>query len=312
MSGITSRPYAGVSDLPSLIEFAQRVGASSNRPSYYHPGDVVWQLSAFDATDDVRLWFEGAHVVGCGIFEPPLTFQFEVDPGSEAREALAAGIVAWAEDRHATATPTGVPIAYGHLRGALSVPVSSDDHTRVRVLASRGFTRTRAAGIRYEQSLQQQPPAPALPSGAIARHALPTDIEERVDLHRDAWSVWGTSTFSLEQYTRLRAAPLYDPDLDVVVDLDGRLVSYCIGWLDDINEVGYFEPVGTRPAYAGRGFGRAAITEGLRRMRARGMSIARVGTASINAPAQALYQSSGFVERGQETFYSKDVSHGGG
>ena len=35
------------------------------------------------------------------------------------------------------------------------------------------------------------------------------------------------------------------------------------------------------------------------------MKIARVGTASINTGAQALYRSAGFVEEVRELFYSK-------
>jgi ribosomal protein S18 acetylase RimI-like enzyme len=86
-----------------------------------------------------------------------------------------------------------------------------------------------------------------------------------------------------------------------------RSVSYCVCWLDIANQIGYFEPVGTRPAATGRGFGRAVIREGFRRLRERGMVMATVTTAFVNKPALALYASAGFDRvEGEHTFVKSD------
>ena len=107
----------------------------------------------------------------------------------------------------------------------------------------------------------------------------------------------------------LRAHPLYDEQLDIVVEApDGQLVSYCICWVDAANGVGVFEPVGTRPAYAGRGLARAAIFEGMRRLRDRGMHAARVSTASINERALRLYPACGFEVVDIRRYYVKAVT----
>ena len=45
-----------------------------------------------------------------------------------------------------------------------------------------------------------------------------------VDLHRDAWSVWGPSPATVEAYRRLRAAPLYDEELDDRLNLYAALL----------------------------------------------------------------------------------------
>jgi ribosomal protein S18 acetylase RimI-like enzyme len=104
----------------------------------------------------------------------------------------------------------------------------------------------------------------------------------------------------------MRATPGYDPEIDVVLeDETGRFVSYCICWADDTTRIGYFEPVGTRPAFTGRGLGRAVILEGLGRLRERGMRTARVGTASINEGAARLYRSAGFQLVDREWFYTR-------
>jgi ribosomal protein S18 acetylase RimI-like enzyme len=116
----------------------------------------------------------------------------------------------------------------------------------------------------------------------------------------------GLSAATIENYRRLRNAPIYDPELDVVLeDASGRFVAYCIGWLDMANRFGHFEPVGCRPAFTGRGYARAVVIECMRRMQARGMHTALVSTASVNQPARALYQSCGFVEADRAYHYTK-------
>jgi ribosomal protein S18 acetylase RimI-like enzyme len=119
--------------------------------------------------------------------------------------------------------------------------------------------------------------------------------------------VWGESTFSADTYRRLRASPLYEHELDIVLECEGELVSYCTCWVDAANRIGYFEPVGTRPSHTGRGFGSAVIVEGLRRMREWGMTVASVGTASVNDAAASLYLNAGFHLAGLEHFWVKRV-----
>ena len=63
----------------------------------------------------------------------------------------------------------------------------------------------------------------------------------------------------------------------------------------------------TRPAFAGQGLGKLVVLEGLRRLRARGMHTARVGTASINEGAARLYRSAGFEMMDREWFYTKSL-----
>jgi GNAT superfamily N-acetyltransferase len=71
--------------------------------------------------------------------------------------------------------------------------------------------------------------------------------------------------------------PGYDQELDlVIVAPDGTLAAGCLCWLDARNQVGLFEPVGTRPAYRRRGLASALMAEGLRRLAARGATAALV------------------------------------
>jgi ribosomal protein S18 acetylase RimI-like enzyme len=85
----------------------------------------------------------------------------------------------------------------------------------------------------------------------------------------------------------------------------GNFASYCICWLDAANQIGEFEPVGTRPAYRGQGIGKAVIVEGLRRLRDAGAHTAIVYTPRHNEPAQKLYLSAGFQIVASEFLYRK-------
>ncbi len=317
MPEFESRPFGGAADLALLIAFA-RSASAARLPglSYWHVGDIVWQLFPFShlpVVEDVRLWSDSEGLAGFVLFEPPLNCTFDVRPGIPADGELLDGMLAWAEERrrhHARPGET-VPRAYAMLgEGTLATVSFESDTGRRAALERRGYLLSgERHNVRYSQHLDHEiPPAP-LPPGYRLRHATDADIEARAELHRDAWSTWGTSAFSAKRYARLRMAPVYAPELDVVLEApDGQLVSYCIAWADPESGVGTFEPVGTRPAAARRGFGRAVVLEGLRRLRDRGLHTALIGTASVNAPALALYPSCGFALAGRECYYVKEMT----
>jgi predicted N-acetyltransferase YhbS len=301
-------------DLPHFIELARHELAHRDaRPYYYHPGDEVWNLYAYGETEDVCVWFDGSSFAGWAALELPVRVALNLRGGFETRPELAAEMLDWAEQRTRGAwehtAPESLPRAYQMLmRNTLSIDVRDSDAARIAVLEERGYVWNERGGYRFSQPLDSVPDAD-LPGGFRLRYPLEADIEERVDLHRDAWSVWGKSSFSVELYQKLRAAPEYDPELDVVLEApDGRLVSYCICWADASSGVGLFEPVGTRPAHAGQGLGKQTILEGLRRLKAKGMHTATVGTASLNDGAAALYGSAGFELVEMEHMYTKNLT----
>ena len=103
-------------------------------------------------------------------------------------------------------------------------------------------------------------------------------------------------------------SPVYDRQCDIVAAApDGRIGSFCIVWMDHLNQVGHFEPVGTHPDFQKRGLGTAVMLEGLRRMQQRGMPSATVATFEDNSAAIHLYKSLGFRPAGRLGTYEKDV-----
>lgn len=316
MPRFESRPYAGDADIALLVDFARNCTAErwpGRTP--WHVGDVAWQLlgsTGFDPFANIRLWFEGGKLVALGWFEPPLNVVFEVRPIVEGQDALTEEILRWAEDRRrglARPAPGAIARAYAMLgEESLATTALESDHRRIAVLERNGYARAGRDNVHFRQSLAGRIPESPLEPGMRLRYATDADIEARVDLHRDAWSVWGPSSFNVETYRRLRASPVYDEELDVILEsADGTLVSYCIAWKDPANGVGTFEPVGTRPGSTGRGFMKATMFEGLRRLKQRGMHTALVGTASVNEAALALYPRCGFLSDGREWYFTKQI-----
>jgi ribosomal protein S18 acetylase RimI-like enzyme len=317
MNPFSSRAYAGATDLELLIDFARKTTAARlPGPTYMKAGDVVWMLFTpnFDPCANVRLWFDDDGLAAYACFEPPLSVDFDIRPGAPLDDSLAHEVIRWAEERRRSLLDAGggkIPIAMAMLgESTLSTKALDSDGPRISLLEKRGYTLTERFHVHYSLSLVEAPIAqPELAAGLRLRHATDDDLAARVDVHRDAWSVWGSSKITVETYRRLRSAPLYDPELDVVLeDATGRFLSYCIGWRDTANSIGHFEPVGCRPDSTGRGYARAVTIEGLRRMQARGLRTALVGTESVNPRARALYPSCGFVEVDRAHYYVKDLA----
>lgn len=320
MSVFRSRPFAGESDLRLLVAFAQDATAARwPRSTYWHAGDIVWQafdLVRHETVEDIYLWFDRDALAGFVLFEPPLTFEFDVRPGVALDGPLLAQMLTWAESHRRQLLDVGdgdVPRAYGMFgQGTVATTALESDGERIAALEHRGYASVERHSICYARSLDRSIPGSRLPENMHVRHASDADLEERVDLHRDAWSVWGSSNATVDNYRRLRAAPVYDQELDVVVEGErGNLVSYCICWVDPRNGVATFEPVGTRPGFTGRGLAREAIFEALRRLRARGVHTALVGTASINERALRLYPSCGFEVVDRRRYYVKQIADNG-
>ena len=274
-----------------------------------HPGDVTWQCWNRRDFENVRMWEQDGQLLGYVDFEPPLTMVTQLHPDVDPAGPLFAEMLAWGEERaRHEGSSRPVPKAYAMLgERTISTLAMEDDPDRIAALEAHGYARVDRFSFRFRRSLERIP-EPELPEGMRLRHVTEADIEERIDLHRDAWSVWGPSGATVEAYRSLREAPWHEPELDVVLEHRGSLVSYAIGWVDEASGVGIFEPVGTRPEYAGRGLAKLVLYEGLRRMKARGMTAARIGTASVNLKAERCYLGAGFEHAAKEWYWSKALT----
>ena len=203
------------------------------------------------------------------------------------------GVVRWAEQTLLAGAP-----------GPLSIRAFERDSVRIGVLEGLGYRRGAPEGVWSQVDLGVPIAGREPPAAFRVRDCVAIEPAARAAVHREAWSelahigIKGArSNFTPEVYLSLRAAPLYDPALDIVVEgPGGQLVSNCLCWTDPASGIGVVEPVGTTPAWRGRGLAQLAILEGLRRLRERGMTCARVGAVHFNAPAIAAYAACGFEQ----------------
>ncbi len=147
---------------------------------------------------------------------------------------------------------------------------------------------------------------PALPAGYRLRTMREVgDLSRRVAVHRAAWE---PSSVTESSYADVMNTWPYRDALDFVVEApDGSLAASALGWYDERNRVGEFEPVGTHPDHRRRGLARAVSLFGLQRFRDAGAELAIVacrGDADYPIP-KLVYESVGFREFTRELRFNK-------
>jgi hypothetical protein len=283
------RGYQGRSDLELLLAFASRsLTARFPLPSCWHPGDIIWLLKPdYDRPHRVRMWLSSRGAEAVVMFMGVDQVWLELLPDSEH---LLPEIVAHAER--------------ARLRGAegavkLSFRVYERDAQRIAALERLGYLRGEPDHVWFRRDLGEPLPDFPAPHGFRVRDSVEVDPVLRAKVHRDAWNDLSQigipdarSGFTTEVYLGIRDAPVYDPSLDILVEAEnGEFVANTICWADPASGIGIFEPVGAHAKYRQRGLARFAMLEGMRRLKARGMAWAGVGTAHFNAPAIAAYSS---------------------
>lgn len=177
--------------------------------------------------------------------------------------------------------------------------VNANDDATKKVFTERGYVRSKFSAEHMRRRFFTQPIPDSVPPSGYAIRALGDESE----LPARSWLSW--KVFHPEEpdekyegwewYRNVQRVPLYRRDLDIVAAApDGELAAFCTVWFDDVTRTAVFEPVGTHPAHQQRGLGKAVMSEGLRRARRLGATLATV--SSYSSAAHALYESMGFTE----------------
>ena len=292
---ITSHAYRHPQDFARLLRFLSQVRADVPHTHYLHAGDLTWQmfhmLSDYSPTDLVQIW-EDTHgdMLGFVLLFPPFGF-FEAQLRPQDRgTAVEAELLQWAKQH--------LPATARH-----STLVNNRDTTRLTLLTDFGYT-SRGEWLYLEQPLNDPLPHPHVPPGFSIRSV--NDEHEA-----QARAVVLAAAFDApphpEWYRRLMQAPGYVRDLDIVaVAPDQRFAAFAMGWVDQGNRVGQFEPVGTAPEFRRQGLAQAVLIEGLRRMQKHDAERVIVIVEEAEEAACALYASVGFQEQWSLSWYAKD------
>lgn len=159
------------------------------------------------------------------------------------------------------------------------------------ILKRRGYVKGEWPAIQRWRLLDGPIPEPELPPGFVVR-----SLGDEQEIPLRAWTGWRTFNPDAPEdqyigsawYAFIQMMPLYRRDLDlVVIAPNGDIAAFCGVWYDDVTRVGYFEPVGTNPAYQRRGMGKAVMFEAMRR--AKRLGATKVTVYGYSPEANALY-----------------------
>jgi mycothiol synthase len=255
-----------------------------------------------------RVWetetgqFAGYALINYGETYASLAFEYPEFAGSEIGDLM----IAWGEQVY-------VERFHGNTE-ELNSPARDALPERIALLEKHGFTREPESQLLLERSLAEPIAEPHLPPGFTIRPAT-GDIETEVwvALHRAAF---GTRNMTVEGRRAMTSLPDYDSELDLVaVAPDGTLAAYVFGSFNSEEmslcgvKIGFTDPVATHPDYQRRGLSRALLLESMRRMKARGLETARLGTSSENIAMQKTAQSVGYCIVDRAWHYGKKLRY---
>ena len=280
-----------------MYDLLMTARAATDDWRYAHVGELAWTFFMvachLNPQEHIRLWHEGAgRLAGYAVLGEDLAFDWQVLPECEWA-GIEAEALAWAEARLAELRRQD-PRRWG---GALVSGARQDNAERIAFLEAHGF---RPGGpfseVNMLRALAGSIPAPAVhPGWQVRAVAAEGEISRRAAAQRAVWLPWSVGEVSDDDYATFMRLPGYERELDVVaVSPVGVIASYVNGWLDPLNRIGDFGPVGALPAYRRQGLTRAVLLEALGRMRAAGMTRVCVSTGVSNTAAQRLYESVGF------------------
>jgi len=245
-----------------------------------HPGDIAHRiysgLRRYDLDDVVPIYVDDRGMAGFGIIWPgDHTFDAVMRVGLDGHPAtlIVEGL--------ADIAGAGAPV---------ETDVIGDDIEMTTLLTGIGFTAGSADYVLTESQLGA--PAASVPHGFTIRSATFADTEQLAAVHAGAFG----SGWSAANYAERMHKPGYDPrDEIVAVDASGVFMGFAVTWLDDLNKVGYFEPVGVHRDFRRRCIGSALLSVGKERMLGAGMDTATVWHAAHDDRAVAFYRSNGFT-----------------
>ncbi len=289
-----------------MLVMLMHARSRTNDWHYAHVGELLFNFFMvachLDPYQHIRLWHDAcSNLVGYAILGEDPSFDCQVSPEYEwtgiEEEAFSWAVSLLSDLRHKDFAQWG---------GQLGANARQDDLERLSFLEQRGFHYSgRFAEVNMLRSLSVPLPEVPIPVGCrLSSMAEIGDISDRAAAERDVWLPWSVGNITDEDYAGFMRLPGYQPDLDVVtIAPDGRIAAYVVGWIDQVNRIGDFGPVGARQEYRRQGLTRQALLESLRRMQAYGMDRVCISTGISNVPALNLYASLGFVAVNRQLDY---------
>ena len=296
MKTLTSCLYQNQHDFEEMQDLLLKARSLTNDWRYSHVGELAFNYFMvaihLNPREHIRLWHDNGKLVGYAILGEDPAFDWQVLPEYEWSGIEIEALI-WAE------AYTNELRKHDEKRwgGDLVSGSRQDDINRIAFLEQHGFQYCGDfAEVNMMRSLEEPIPESRLPDGYQVREVSEAgEITNRASIQREVWHPWTVGNVSDDDYARFMRLPGYYRELDIVsVAPNGVIAAYVNGWIDPLNKIGDFGPVGALESYRRQGLTRAALLEGLRRMKAYGMNRVCISTGVSNVPAIQLYESIGF------------------
>jgi predicted N-acetyltransferase YhbS len=232
--------------------------------------------------DKIGLWEDAGKIVGVAHYEGEVgEVFFEIHP---CYTFLKATMLEYAENQLYGKTETG--------ERYLNVFINDFDRDFETLVQLRGYEQDENRARPMSQMAIPQPFPPISLPGGFRLKSLAED-NDLSKIHRVLWRGFDHAgeppAAGLEWRKKMQSGPNFRKELTIVIEApDGNFVSFCGMWYEATKQIAYVEPVATDPDFRGRGLGKAAVLEGLRRCGVLGATVAFVGSD------QKFYQAIGF------------------
>lgn len=297
MINIKSRLYQDNDDFLKILDLVARVRPSKYRNAFPSKVDLKEKLASAVVRANTRLWFDDGILVSWAIVDEFNNLLWELDHPYE--ESIGAEMIEW-----------GVSCVRRMLRSGESSTLDAhcrEDYTeRLSFLIQHGFQQGEGFNLSMSRELSEPIPEPMLPPGFSIRPIGGVEEAEVVAAaHRAAF---GTEYMTTENRLIIMSTSGYDPALDlVVIAPDGSIAGNCICSINEVDKIGYTDPVSTHPRFQHMGLARALLLTGLKILKEHGMISARLGTSGENIAMQKAAQSVGFTVEYRTIWFSKEV-----
>ncbi len=287
----TQRPFLDT-DLHGLQEVLSSWILEAGDLGYCHPGDLPHRIyngirGRFDLGDVVKLYEVNSTIVGVVVVQPSRNgFDAFTSPRYRG-STLEANLI-----QQGYRITRQMLDAVGHVDQPAMADAHHRDSLRISALEASGFVRDSHTMNITEIDVLARQEEPRLPLGFTVQPAKRGDSVGLAKVHNGAFG----SNWTPEKYQQeVMLKPGYQPGDELVITaLNGEFAAFAKTWLDPINKVGLFQPVGVHADFHRKGLGKALMLYGLRHMEDQGMKTALVCHKTDNPASAALYQSIGF------------------
>jgi GNAT superfamily N-acetyltransferase len=295
MSSLQPRVYQGEDDYQRIRDFLCRVSLANDRHVYSWPvmrldywrWHGILNLGDGNLEKDVTLWVTEDDQIAA-VLNPDERRQvyLQVHPLYKSYD-LEAEMVVYAEEHLRTPSRRGGQVIW--------IWTYQGDDQRQALLLSRGYSPIYdAEEHHWRRSLELPISDRSISEGYFLRSL--GDVSELPSRARASWRAFHPNEPEDKYhpdrlwYRNIQSAPLYRPELDLVVISPAcEVAAFATIWYEAETRTGYFEPVGTVPEHQRRGLASALCYEGLRRLKQAGATLAIVAGGSPHA--NALYRS---------------------